>query len=134
MQRQFVAHTQNINWIACFNRWDSSEKMKHFGFHTSAIKWLKALALKQKKFGLYWCFFWLWNIKVWCSKRLQSWNAPSSITSEWSYLIVIRRWLLFVCRCHLYFLSTYIFEIKSFCHQPLVQRPQAISSFWRRQN
>ena len=40
--------TQNINWIACFNWWDSSEKMKNFGFHTSAIKWFKPSLSNRK--------------------------------------------------------------------------------------
>ena len=37
------------------------------------------LSFKQKVFGLYWCFFWGWNIKVTCTTRLCSSTAPFSI-------------------------------------------------------
>ena len=61
------------------------------------------LSFKLKIFGLYWCFFWSWNIKVWCTTRLYSWTTPFSIICKWSSPIVTRRRLLFVYRWHLIF-------------------------------
>ena len=42
------------------------------------------LSLKQKIFGLYWCFFWDWNIKAWYTTRSYYWTTPSSIICKWS--------------------------------------------------
>ena len=63
--------------------------------------------IQAESFGLYWCFFWGWNIKAWCTTRLCSWAAPFSINYKWSSPIIIRCRLLFVSRWELYFLPTW---------------------------
>ena len=81
------------------------EKMKYFGFQTSVIKWLE-FYLSNRKFlvCIDKCFFWGWNIKVWCTTRLYSWITPFSITCKWFSPIITRCRLLLVCRWHLHFL------------------------------
>ena len=72
-------------------------------FLESVNKWFESYFSKQKVFGLCWCFFWGWNIKVPCTTRLYSWITPLSIICKWSSPIIIRHRLLFACRWHCIF-------------------------------
>ena len=90
---------------------------------TSVIKWFESYLSNRKLWVCSDCFLCGWNIKVRCTTRHYSWTATFSIVYRWSSPIMIRNWLLLVCRWQLYFLPVHrclkkmkMFQMEIFRH------------------